>query len=482
MTIFERATRWVCCRAWIGFILAAGWVASGCTPGNRYILTLQPQGNEIHRELDYCGPILPDAARAAGHPTPQEFKDLSPAEIARLEKIYGPSKLTTPPVERVYAGTFGSKLPDDLHGFGRFRRFQSSLGEASVYAEQFRGNDDPVQTLDPVMHSADGLADLLVGWFRTQPAGPDRDKLIGFADTTLRHDIKNLYLLAWMQNAAHFESANQFSARLMLFLCQHGYLPSASFPTLVAGLQQIGNLDHPDDNRLLHLLQRGLTDKIIGPDQAVPACLHMLDDVAGCRESLVAYLRTTPQFKQAQAAWETTPPAQRAGKNPPDPFEVVGAGLGPPIDFADAIDEPDQLDVRLSVPGPPDSNGAWQPADQAVTWRISLSRSSLRLPPICYAGWSIPDAVAQTAHFGRVLLQGENLVNYVLWENGLNAAEAAEWQTFLATLKPGRDNLAAVKNFTFQDEKGGADALSADVRDLLTTALTPAAPPPVPTP
>jgi hypothetical protein len=89
--------------------------------------------------------------------------------------------------------------------------------------------------------------------------------------------------------------------------------------------------------------------------------------------------------------------------------------------------------VKLTLNQAPNhTNGKWQ--DGRVIWDASLD-ASRPLPALCYASWSQPDRQFQETHFGRVLLDGDELMQYCLWENGLSTDQAREWKTFLSGLQ-----------------------------------------------
>jgi hypothetical protein len=50
--------------------------------------------------------------------------------------------------------------------------------------------------------------------------------------------------------------------------------------------------------------------------------------------------------------------------------------------------------------------------------------------------WASPDASFQKEHFGRVILDGQELALYCLWQKCLTADEAKQWDEVLKTVRP----------------------------------------------
>jgi len=71
---------------------------------------------------------------------------------------------------------------------------------------------------------------------------------------------------------------------------------------------------------------------------------------------------------------------------------------------------------------------------------------------MCYATWATPDADFQQAHLGRTVLSGSGLIEYVTWYRALSAEEKAEWDAFVAALKPGPKLVADITAFNFKKE------------------------------
>ena len=87
----------------------------------------------------------------------------------------------------------------------------------------------------------------------------------------------------------------------------------------------------------------------------------------------------------------------------------------------------------------------------AATWTASLD-SNRALPAVCFAAWSEPDRAFQEKHFGKFVLSGGGLAEYVIWYRLLKPEEANEWDRFVNGMKPGPELKAAVEAFRFSTD------------------------------
>ena len=149
------------------------------------------------------------------------------------------------------------------------------------------------------------------------------------------------------------------------------------------------------------------------------------------------------------------------------------------IEF-DILRTDDHLTVRLRLPlAPTHTNGKWDEAGKQVVWESDLEgrTNSVRLPAFCYASWMGVDEEFQKAHLGKVILKGDEFLQYCLWRGGLDAQRGKEWDGLLAELQPGEKLQQKVEAFRFSGE--GAvqtpqmqNAGTSDFpRQLLKTAL-----------
>jgi hypothetical protein len=95
------------------------------------------------------------------------------------------------------------------------------------------------------------------------------------------------------------------------------------------------------------------------------------------------------------------------------------------------------------------------------------------LPDILFALWVEPAAEKQIEHFGKVVLNDEELVQYCLWRCGLPEEKARLWEAFLGGLKPGADLIERINGFRFADESKDAKTPIAyrQIREILVKEL-----------
>lgn len=96
-------------------------------------------------------------------------------------------------------------------------------------------------------------------------------------------------------------------------------------------------------------------------------------------------------------------------------------------------------DVRLAMPVEPyATNGVWDAEQSQVVFTTRFYDAANRTvlyEPIFYAAWATPAVDRQRALFGRVLLAGERLADYCLWEHMLAPEERIAWSAALLALE-----------------------------------------------
>jgi hypothetical protein len=207
-------------------------------------------------------------------------------------------------------------------------------------------------------------------------------------------------------------------------------------------------------------------------DQAIPQSLGFLDDQEALLKSVEQYLEQSQEYQK----WVDAYQQGTKDSKPPKPGDVLVAKLLEAFPLWRIAD--DRLTVTLAVPTEPYwTNGEWDPEDKRVRWTRSLLTSESELtefPPLCYAIWTEPDAKTQTERFGKVVLENRALADYCLWHRGLSEAEAQEWETFLKSLKPGKDLVPRLQSFRFSQEPANLQIrkdLAKEPRELILEGL-----------
>jgi hypothetical protein len=434
---------------------------TGC-PHNDYTVELKPSAKGVERTLSF---YRTDGSRSNGIPNYQEF---STNELAALASAYpaAPSELAGP--RYLVKGEFAGPLPDDIGGAGSYTNLTTRLGTAGFYLERFRGDDDLAAKTTRRLHAADQMTDLVVGWTQTEFSRErGYKKLHAFLDGDFRRDLKNAEQYLWAGQVSTLSNSNapeEFAVRFGQYLFERGYLKLSDLPALNSAIQYGG-----DDAALRHLIQRLAAEKMGLAAEPLPKSFAVLNDATALEKSWDRYLARTDLYRAKLKEWKRQKKSD-AKSEPPQPSAVTTDLLGELIDGSSG--EPDRLTVRLELAhAPSHTNGKWQ--NGQVVWETTLDEKRA-LPVVCYASWSDSDAPFQAAHFGRVLLAGDALTDYCLWQYGLGAERMREWESFLAGLQPGSELNKQLATFQFAGEPkppaGGTNQLNPGCQ-MLTDAL-----------
>ena len=166
----------------------------------------------------------------------------------------------------------------------------------------------------------------------------------------------------------------------------------------------------------------------------------------------------------------------------PGPGGLSGQRVSPKALPGGALLGGDRLTATLALPCEPlSTNGRWKADEHRVEWAATLvpndkpDESSLQqpLPDLLFAIWVEPAAQVQSGHFGKVALDGTQLVVYCLWRCGLPEEKARLWEAFLGGLKPGADLSKRIGEFRFPDEPQDGETRSAarEIREMLVSGI-----------
>jgi len=468
---------------------------TGC-PHNEYLVELTPRGHVIERKLVF---YRQDGTDTNGSPNYQVFPN---DELLSIGKFYPPGGLSRNGERRAAVGQFRGALPGDVGGAGSYLNLSNSLGSAAVYTERFRGDDDFTRRMEQRAKAADQLTDLIIGWSERE-LGKERKyrQLRRFLDHEFRRDLKNLSFYTWMLQAAINARQNdpkEFAWRFGQYLTERGYLKVEDSPDLFRSATE------NDTKRLLNFVQKLVAAKMGIPAAGpMPRGLMMLADPDAAWKSWEEYLRTTPVYRSRLQRWQkekllwrmrvaqqdvadfmssrTNSSPRTASPTKPDPSEVA-AELTLELVQLQLISPgtPDHLVVRLRLSSAPThTNGKWDEGAKSVIWESDLEQrtNGVSLPAFCYASWSESNEPFQKEHFGKVVLQGEELLKYCLWRGSLDRKQAEEWEAFLTDFKPTLEAINRLESFRFSSEGrkpeiGETHASLADLpRELIKAGL-----------
>jgi len=437
--------------------------STGC-PHNNYEVTLTPRGDEVERTVQFYR-----SDGQSSSTTNSTYEPFDPEELASISAFYPEDGLTSDGDRHTVRGKFHGALPGDIGGAGWYRRLTTNLGEACFYVERFRGNDDVVRMLAERFRAADQLTDLVVGWVKLEfMSEPGFANLHQFIDHDFRQDLKNWSIYGWMgEGLKPDDSSDEYSVRFGQYLIEREYVTDEEAPGLIWGQMD-------DETVLCSLLQQLIARKLEVPqEQPMPAALVFIADPKALSDSWDNYITNTDAYREKLRIWEnyktTNPQAKK-----PDPDSVL-EDLINVLGESGNVGGGNHLSVKLTLPSEPlRTNGKWDETNQWVVWESGLAGKYeiSRLPVICYADWVAPREDFQWDHLGSVSLTGEELLKYCLWQTGLEEKKAAEWEQFLASLRPGENAIKKLDNFRFPDEPEQANANNSDVgKQLIRAAL-----------
>lgn len=419
---------------------------TGC-PYYDYTVELKPKADgTIERTLTF---FQADGGGAGA----TNYEELTKVRYALIASVYPAGSVTTNGPRYVASADFAGSMPADVGGVGSYTNFATSLGDGGFYMERFRGSNDLAGEMARRLQAADEIDDLIIGWSKMQFGHEHGYKnLRKFLDEDFRQDLKNAGIYGWAGEANDLyltNFPNEFVFRFSQYLYERGYLKLSDARDIYLAAE-----NEADTSTVVqHLAKRLLMEKMgIPASDPVPRSFAVVDDSAVLQKSWEKYLAGTELYRKQVAKWQkakkTDPKA--AEPQPGDAADELVAtlflgGTGDPFSS-----KPDHLTVRLALTHAPDfTNGKWQ--DGHVIWSADLD-STRPLPVVCYAGWSSPNTQFQTEHFGSVILDNAALSQYCYWQGSLGVDQARQWESFVASLKPGSDLKKSLQDFHFTGE------------------------------
>lgn len=428
-------------------LFAGGWLFlagnTECTH-NYYEIEMLPQGQELARKLTVSRPGYEDDKEVLQPFDPQDLKRIAALYAERLTK---PDEL-----KHVFKDKFLVATPKDVGGEGSYLHLTTLLGSASAYTERFRGYDDQAARLQKSLDGMNRLLGWFKGWFEKELKDhPGLGRLMEFLDKKLRQDMRNLMIYTALgERLVDFDpkATEEMGVRMFQYLAERGYFKVERMPELGSAWYRAQVSDAAEE--LMALVQRLVARELgIAESKPVPKELGFLADTEKAAASLSEYLRTTPEFTKLMVEHD----AEADPVTRPEPLNLLTDLLLTEIIQLE-LGTDDRVTVKLVIPAEPfATNGKWK--NGQVEWLKKAVKGKSGLPTFAYAYWSEPDTKFQKKHFGRVLLEGQNLGEYVLWRSGLSKSEGIQWDDFLKILKPGKPQelVQQVAGFRFKGEE-----------------------------
>ena len=424
-------------------------LVSGCRK-TYFDLELHPEGDKLQRTYS------------------SEFEE---EEVLRLTGIYGHEPETEviesadgkTKLKYSFVGEFQHVTPNDIGGSGFLLHCDSAMGSSSAYSEQFRGGDDLANVLGRQEIAFNRVFDIIILWLETEFSdAQDLPALLKLIDEDLRQDLWNLSLtmstLSIVGTASDRGDENvddrildQITNRAIHFLIARGYFEAAQLPMINSVLFR------SDDAQVFELLARALMNKMgLPPGDALPPTMAALRDRhEEYGDSIDSFLEGDERLVNLISAWESESKTPQAEAIPVSDYvdSLVTEALT--SEFHGGPEDGKFLRVDLHIPKAPySSNGEWDGSGE-LQWRERLASGDARtisLPNTLFALWSEPNDTYQEEHFGRVVLDDENLGDYCLWRRGLSKKRGREWDKFVKSLEPGEELIQALNDFQFKGE------------------------------
>lgn len=387
------------------------------------------------------------------------LKPFPAAELTRIAAAYGVAAPATGAQRFEFKGVVREETPPDVGGAGRWATLVSPLGRLHLYTERFRGRDDLEARLRRLETARDRGLTLLRGWLERNLAQEQGwNELAAFYDGEWRRDLGNVLLYALTgslvaesgprhgEGTADAAPQEATAARILLYLAERDYLRPQEVPAWMALFA--GDAAPTDLAAWLGTVRQAVARKSgLAPEAPVLMALERLLAPATAGDSLRAYLRDTPEYGRAVLAWRAAHPDAPVEEAPDPVSAVLTEPVGEALTLSLWGTGGDRLQLRLALPGPPvASNGLWDAAAGQVAWNVVLPEAE-RLPVLAFAVAAVPDREAQQKSFGRTVLDGRALAEYVLWYRGLAVARAQAWDTMLAGVAGQPDPAAVIARF-----------------------------------
>ncbi len=451
-------------------VLAVTLLISGCKK-TYFDLELRPDGETLQRSYS------------------TEFEE---EELLRLTEVYGhepeTEKIESPSgntiLKHTFVGEFQQLTPNDIGGSGFLLYCDSTMGSSSMYSEQFRGGDDLAGVLGRQEIAFNRLFDVIILWLETEFGdAPDFAPLRKVVDENLRQDLWNLSLyvstFSIVGTASDRSDENiderlieQLAYRAIHFMIERGYFEASQLPLIIFS---IGNFD---DEQEFELFARALMNKMGLPsnDSLPPTLAAIHDNLEKYGDSFEIFIESDEALFDLVSAWENESNDPSVNTiDVSDYFDEL-ASEAFPSDFHYLADGGEFLRVDLHIPRAPyTSNGDWNVAG-VLQWRERLASGEpehTSLPNTLFALWSEPDVAYQEEHFGRVVLDNEDLGDYCEWRRELSKKRGREWDRFVKSLQPGEELIQSLRDFKFkgESERSAVVASSSKIRSGVASSV-----------
>lgn len=468
-----------------------------------YEIELQPDGDTMQRKVSMWLYTTVDGVK-----TYDAFDD---DQLALVSQLYGLPMPTNLAQRHEFEGRFQTGLPEDVTDGGWYLHQPAAMGSINSYVEHVGGGEKISWNLETRRKSLNRLVDVCLAWLDAEFGADERyPPLREFVDFVIRDDLWNVALYLWSfdtlglvgkdrSDEAEIQLSSDLLIRVGVYLAERDYLDPAELPEMVRRVAVA--VEAEQSEVVLSLVLRGLATKLgTGPDEPLPWPMQdIVDDLDTYATSLELFVTESDTIQTMvegweQEYWDSLSPSEQAEQEEferrtaeaiekADPDEVIildnfvtadgrpsnfvylerdtsvlsqllDMALGLELDLFSSSGS-DILSVVLHLPQEPlVTNGTWD-TDGMVRWRENISpggKMGNRLPDVFHALWVEPATDFQEEHFGKVVLNGEELFEHVGWYMTLPAELAQEWDDFVTGLEPGSELIESLRSFCFSSE------------------------------
>lgn len=442
---------------WLAVVLISG----GCK-SDPYRLTLERDGDQLVRTLEIPITLIQymeedEFARLAGHYGQDQvdaarnaWRDHAPEheEDSNHETLYV-----------TFSGRFSGSLPNDFDSRGYYLHYGSPMGTASVYSEQFGGIDDIAAPLQKQERDFHRLFDVFLLWLDDYAGdAPGYARLRETLDRDIRQDFWSLTLMMSVADMIGpvvsddlWDADDDLAMRAAHFFVARGYLtPTEIMQTLIV----------EDETEAMRFAMRIIARKAgVADDEPLPGILEQfIEDPEAVGEHWVAFSTGNEYLRGLVDTWNNMPDAdvEYIFEDAKYIDQLSDSAMPWSIFWSSIGRGGRSLHASLSAPIEPYfANGEYDEEQQLMVWRERLASpypEDRDMPNNLFAIWSEPDAEFQTAHFGQVLLEDDDLQIYCVWYESLADARREEWDDFIAGLTPGSALVDELAAFRFSDD------------------------------
>jgi len=400
---------------------------------------------------------------AAGETTGRVFitNQTDKASLDQTAALYGSKGERDEELGRRFAGTFGAgSLPSEIGNRGAIGRIDSSLGSARAYYEQFADRRSEWDAMRSRVESGVLWMQLFGRFIEVRKLKDDAaradfrawwtgEAIPLFSDAYLMYSgmqavVQSQRIGAMPRRPEDFRSrTGDESFRIAVFeplailLAERGWLTPAEFAAA-----QMVTLDGNFSRRE----REWAAEKVFTPAVARvasrfdPARKDMkLRDFVPLGLEFVLWLKLSREYRDILLDSPAISPLVRSRIEAGDwNFE-----LPPPFGFR-VMEKPKVTDAEVILDTGAEpflTNGVWNERTKRVEFKGGFYEGKYRYTPYhspYYALWALPSQ-RQESCFGGVVLSGEPLAHYCIWEAALDDALRARWTAALDALAATKD-------------------------------------------